>query len=60
MKSIKERKEMSVIKVRVTVAGVSVIVITHLEMVLLSTRLCSESFMCISSHNSYNNRAGQA
>jgi hypothetical protein len=60
VKSIKERKEMSVIKVRVMVTGVSVMVITHLEMAFLPTRLCSEGFICISSHNSYNSCARQA
>lgn len=59
-KAIKERKEMSVIKVRVMVTKVSVIVIPHLEMVLPSTRLRCECFICISSCNSYNNSARQA
>lgn len=60
LKSIKEGKEMSVIKVRVMVTRVSVIVIPHLEMVPSSTRLCSACLMCISSCNSYNNSARQA
>lgn len=60
VKSIKERKEMSVLKVRATVTGVRVTVVTLLEVLLLCPRLCSESFVCIRSCNSYSNSARQA